>query len=178
MSFYTEANSALVSKLETSHAATDSWYSGNTHYDYANGKYKSGLTAAQTKLAQAFTRMMWRSTQTVAFGIKGKYVAAWYCNPDGKTNSNGAGVAGSTTEPMATYKANVMNSCLKLQSTASGALQMYNECFNKRETAAHNQKRAVHEAKNLTFKPEIAREIQQILNKLPRGEAVSMPAAS
>jgi hypothetical protein len=55
---------------------------------------------------------------------------------------------------------------------------MLNECFNKRETAAHNEKRAVHEAKDLTVKHEIAREIQEILNKLPRGEAVQMPAAS
>ena len=44
MSFYTESNSAAVAKLETSHAATDSWYSGNTYYDYTNGKYKASLT--------------------------------------------------------------------------------------------------------------------------------------
>jgi len=178
MSFYTENNSAAVANLDKSHAATDSWYGGNTYYDYANGKYTGNDTTAKTKLAQAFTRMLWKNTQTVAFGVKGKYVAAWYCNPSGSTNSNAAGVTASSTEPMATFKANVMRSCLTLHQPASGAVLMYNECFNKRETAAHNAKRAVHEAKDLTFKSEIAREIQQILNKLPRGEAVQMPAAS
>jgi hypothetical protein len=55
---------------------------------------------------------------------------------------------------------------------------MYNECVNERETAAHNAKRDVHEAKALTTKSEIAIAIQKILNNMPRGEAVQMPAAS
>jgi hypothetical protein len=130
---------------------------------YADGKYKTSLTAAQKKKAEAFTRMLWRETQTVAFAIKGKYVAAWYCNPSGTTNSNGAGVTASTTQPMATFKANVLTSCLTQSATASGAVEMYNHCYNKRETAAHNKKRAVHEAKKLTMKADIARAIQQIL---------------
>jgi hypothetical protein len=163
--------------LAKSHAATDAWYGGNSYYDYDTGKYKAGLTTEQTKLAKDFTRMLWRGTENVAFGIKGKYVAAWYCNPSGTTNSNGAGVTASASEPMDTYKANVMKSCLKLQSTVDG-LEMYNDCFNKRETKAHNAKRAVHEAKDLTFLPDIARAIQATLNSLPRGEAVTMPAAA
>lgn len=125
MSFYTETNSAAVPNLDKSHAATDSWYSGQTYYDYAKGKYTVGSSASQAsqrKLAEAFTRMLWRGTQTVAFGIKGKHVAAWYCNPSGTTNSNGAGVTGSATEPMATYKANIMLSCLQLHQPAAGAL--------------------------------------------------------
>ena len=178
MSFYTETNSGAVPNLEKSHAATDSWYGGNTHYDYANGKYKDSLTAAQKKLAQAFTRMIWKSTQTVAFGIKGQYVAAWYCNVSGTTNSNGQGVTASATEPMATFKANVLPSCLVLETTATTGLKMHNACFNKRETESHNKKRDIHEAKRLNYKFEIAKEIQHILNNLPRGEKVAMPAAA
>jgi hypothetical protein len=121
--------------------------------------------------------MLWRDTQTVAFGIKGKYVAAWYCSPTGKTNSNGAGV--DSAKLVETFKANVLKSCLDLYTPPTGgAPQMYNICFNQRETAAHNAKRALHEAKSLTVKAEMAREVQRQLNALPRGEAVSMPAAS
>jgi hypothetical protein len=120
LSFYTEADGGAVSDLDKSHAATDAWYGGNTYYDYTNGKYKDDATGSQLKLAKAFTRMLWRSTQTVAFGIKGKHVAAWYCNPSGRTNSNAAGVTGAA-ERAATFKANVMNSCLKLHQ-AAGAL--------------------------------------------------------
>jgi len=120
--------------------------------------------------------MLWRGTQTVAFGIKGKYVAAWYCNPSGASNANGVGEASATTKATL-YKANVMKSCLKLDST-SGKLLMYNDCYNKRETAAHNEKRAVHESQKLTFKFEIAREIQRLLNDMPRGQAAKMPPAT
>jgi len=64
--------------------------------------------------------MLWRDTQTVAFGIKGKYVAAWYCSPSGKTNSNGNGV--DSSKLVATFKANVLKSCLDLhQPVAAGS---------------------------------------------------------
>jgi hypothetical protein len=33
MSFYTEVKPAAVADLDKSHAATDTWYSGRTHYD-------------------------------------------------------------------------------------------------------------------------------------------------
>jgi len=42
---------------------------------------------------------------------------------------------------------------------------MYNKCFNEREKAAHNEKRAVHEASALKIDKDMAREIQSILNK-------------
>lgn len=121
--------------------------------------------------------MLWRSTRTVAFGIKGKYVAAWYCVPSGKTDSNADGV--DADKKVKTFKANVLKSCLDLYTPPTGgALQMYNVCFNERETTAHNAKRALHEARVLDAKAEIAREVQRQLNALPTGEAVSMPAAS
>jgi hypothetical protein len=58
---------------------------------------------------------------------------------------------------------------------------MYNHCYNKRALVAHNEKRLLHEARALTTDREngtMAKEIQRILNELPRGEAVEMPAAS
>jgi len=120
MSFYTETNTAAVPDLDKNHAVTDSWYSGYKHYDYTNGKWKDGLTAAEKTLAKAFTRMVWRGTKTVAFGVKGKYVAAWYCNPSGSTNSNGAGDTEGSAAYLAAFKANVMKSCLELTVPAAG----------------------------------------------------------
>jgi hypothetical protein len=55
---------------------------------------------------------------------------------------------------------------------------MANDCYNKRALAAHNEKRLLHEARALTHNTAMAREIQRILNEMPRGEAVEMPAAS
>jgi hypothetical protein len=113
MSVYEEkGGDAAVKNLDKSHAATDSWYGGFQHYDYATNGYKAGLTDTQKKKAEAFTRMLWRGTQTVAFGVKGRWVAAWYCNPSGSTNANKAGA----------FKDNVMRSCLKPQPpTAANA---------------------------------------------------------
>jgi len=54
---------------------------------------------------------------------------------------------------------------------------MYNHCFNARETASHNKKRDLHDSQALKDKPAIAIAIQDILNKLPRGEPVVMPSA-
>jgi hypothetical protein len=62
MSFYTEKYAAAVADLAKTHAATDSWYGGNTHYDYASGTYKASAGADAKKLADAFTRMVWKST--------------------------------------------------------------------------------------------------------------------
>jgi hypothetical protein len=84
-----------------------------------------------------------------------------------------------TAKKVDTFKANVLKSCLDVETPANGgAPQMYNTCFNEREKAAHNSKRALHEAKALAVKKDLAREVQRQLNALPRGEAVSMPAAS
>jgi hypothetical protein len=62
MSFYTEKNTGAVADLAKTHAATDSWYGGSTHYDYALGTYKASAVGDAKKLAEAFTRMVWAST--------------------------------------------------------------------------------------------------------------------
>ena len=67
---------------------------------------------------------------------------------------------------------------------------MYNRCYNQREMAAHNKKRAIHEAKALNnavsdfkassnaFAQGIAQAIQGILSAMPREDRVKMPEAS
>lgn len=58
----------------------------------------------------AFTRMMWREVSSVAFGIKDKYVFAWYCTPLNVVKANAVGVKDS--EQADEYKKNVYPSCL------------------------------------------------------------------
>jgi hypothetical protein len=55
----------------------------------------------QVKLVDSFTRMVWRDTTTVAFGIKDRWVVARYC----KVKGNVDGVTG--------YKANIKQDCIK-----------------------------------------------------------------
>jgi len=178
MNYYEEKDVALVSQLDKNHRATEYWYGGRGHYDYDNGKLKSGLTTAETKLGEQFTRMMWSSTMMVAFGIKKRHVAAWYCNPpQAPFNSNAYGVP--TDQKAPTFKQNVMKPCVVVSTDSKGQITyMYNKCFNDRETKAHNAKRAIHVVEKLTNNAGIAREIQKILNGMPRGEPVAMPTAS
>lgn len=88
--------------------------------------------------------MLWRKTKTVAFGIKGPYVAAWYCDPSGTTNSNGAGV--DSAKLADTFKANVYSSdCLEVtRPDLAKPYRIYYKCFNERELDAHNTKRSTH----------------------------------
>jgi len=81
MNMYEETGpSSAVADLNRNHAATDSWYlNGEQHYNYETGAPKDGASNAEKAQVDDFTRMVWRSTSTVSFGIKGKYVAAWYC---------------------------------------------------------------------------------------------------
>jgi len=168
---YTETGTLkAVTNLDKNHAATDAWYqTGSPYYDYAKSAPKSGITAAQKSAVYDFTRMVWSSTTKVSFGIKGKYVVAWYCD----TIGNAFGVKASTTEPAATYKKNVGASCLSF-STATPKT-WFNKCYNDRQRKAHNLKRAIHESPKLSFNDEASREIQTHLSKMKRGDKVVMP---
>jgi len=167
MSFYEETNSAKVAALPTSHAATDAWYhEGKPWYDAATGATKAGATAGQQELGYRYTRMLWKSTTKVAFGIKGKYVVAWYCST----------VADEAAPKPADFKKNVGTSCLVFD--AADQKKVYNECYNKRQRTLHNAKRILHEARDLDFNKEASIQIQILLNAMTRGDAVEMPASS
>lgn len=116
--------------------------------------------------------MVWSSTTKVAFGIKGKYVVAWYCEKKG----NAFGVVASTTEPAATYKLNIGASCLSFSTSTPKT--WFNKCYNDRQRAAHNVKRAIHESPKLLFNDVASREIQTHLSKMVRGEKVVMPQST
>lgn len=118
--------------------------------------------------------MMWRSTTKVAFGIEGRNVIAWYCDekgnsPSAPTNAN-------------VFKANVGEACLVFDSASSDPesqrTRVYNKCYNDRQRKQHNDKRALHEARDLEFNEEASIQIQMMLNAMTRGDRVEMPTSS
>lgn len=56
--------------------AVQEWYKGLSEYDFKTSDMKKGGDAA--KMAK-FTQLIWKATSTVGFGVKGKYVVAWFC---------------------------------------------------------------------------------------------------
>jgi hypothetical protein len=174
MNMYTASGTAKdIKELETNHVATDAWYqTGEANYDYTKNTEKAGLTAPQKSALADFTRMVWSSTTKVAFGIKGKYVVAWYCEVKG----NAFGIKASKTEPAATYEKNVGKSCLTFSPNSPKT--WFNKCYNARQIKAHNDKRSLHESPKLSANDEASHEIQSTLNEMTRGEKVVMPQSS
>lgn len=157
---FEEVDPAKLPTLPTKDYATEAWYLGKQYYDFKKGTYKkalvdlvtrsggtgTALTAAETKTmntqktaADAFTRMVWKGTGTVAFGIKGRWVYARYCGVAGNTG----GTAG--------YLTNVAEDCLK---------DDIDVCFQRAALRAHNEKRARHRGgRPLAAHPAASRHI-------------------
>lgn len=148
-STFEQVDPTKVATLSTSDDATAGWYAGKKHYDYAKGANKPlfnkvALTAAMTENAAQFTRMVWGSTTTVAFGIKGRWVTAWYCAVKGNTG----GAAG--------YKTNVKKDCVK---------DGVDLCYVELALQAHNEKRARHRGgRPLVADLAASKHIQAVLN--------------
>jgi hypothetical protein len=88
--------------------------------------------------------MVWRSTTKVGFGVKGKWVIAWYCEVAGNTN-------GKTG-----YEANVGKDCV-----ADG----YNKCYADKALAAHNLRRGYHESSPLELDVENSKALQTLMDE-------------
>jgi len=135
---YTETNPSKVNALAISDAATKAWYAGKSSYDFKlnapkkstippkplDPKVTSSIAAENKKFKEAadkFSLIVWKATTKVGFGIKGKYVIAWYCETMGN-------VAGK-------YKENVVQDCVK---------DGVDTCYALRALNAHNVKRSRH----------------------------------
>lgn len=101
---------AKVKDLLFKNDASEAWYKGESEYDYTKGEPKKKEDAEKKLFSENFTRMVWKKTTKVGFGIKGKYVIAWYCEAKGN--------AGSTTE----FKKNVGEKCINADKI--------NTCYN------------------------------------------------
>ena len=88
--------------------------------------------------------MVWKATTKVAFGVKDKWVIAWYC----ETKGNNGGPAD--------YKANVGDKCINDDGV--------NTCFNDLALKAHNAKRTDHKAKPLRWHAEAAKALQGLMD--------------
>jgi hypothetical protein len=91
---------AKLPNFATDDTAVQHWYQGKAYYDFAKPIYKkklkeiidkntadpTTLTTTEKKLldtqkplVDAFTRIVWKNTLNVAFGIRDKWIVARYC---------------------------------------------------------------------------------------------------
>lgn len=75
-------------QLEGDHA-TNEWYANSKHYSYETGKAKTGVKDQKDEVTKqysdTYTQLVWKTSKKVGFGIKGKFVVAWYCDKKGNT---------------------------------------------------------------------------------------------
>jgi len=146
---FDQEDDAKVLELVTSDAATDSWYAGMKHFNFETGESRAPNDTDMNNQFLAFSRMMWRKSTKVGFGIRGSYVMAWYCNEPMKTQTQ-------TAADYKLYKANVGKLCL---------VDGYNQCYNDKAIEAHNAAREKHEGYSpLVFDKDIATAIQAQLD--------------
>lgn len=149
-SVFTQDAPAKVATLATSDDATIGWYEGKKFWNFKEGTVKDKfedkvLTADQKADAADFTRMVWAETTTVAFGIRGRWVVAWYCSPQGNKGDVEA------------YKKNVQKDCVK---------DGVDTCYLELALQAHNEKRARHRGgRPLAQDTAASKYIQSVLDK-------------
>jgi len=137
--------------------ATETWYEGQTYWDFANGAPKATSDDNQLQ-ARQFARMIWKglnfapgTTFKVGFGIQCGYALAWYCPTVAKPDANAAkGTLVAFPKPHTkdqtkTYQDNVCKSdgsCVdpSYLCTKDG----YDACYNEMAAKAHNEKRKLH----------------------------------
>jgi len=138
---YTQPDTEKQLDLLVGTAAVDAWYAGNADYDYEAGKASGAGDEAKAKL---FTQVVWKNTDTVAFGIKDRKVYAWYCDK---------GNEGSEDD----YKKNVGEPCVATGKKA-------NSCMNEAYLEKVNAKRALHGSPDLLEDSVAAEKIQTAMN--------------
>jgi hypothetical protein len=132
------------SSVYLENVATKAWYAGSKQYDVATGQPKAGSDSAAVRNSDQFVNILWKGTTKVAFGVKGQYVAAWYCE-----------VAATPRDGAATLL-NVGKTC---------NTEGYDSCYNDLQTKFVNVKRKHHETAGLKHDPNAARAIQAAMNR-------------
>jgi hypothetical protein len=93
--------------------------------------------------------MVWKSAETVAFGVKSPWVVAWYCSNTFPTTLKARNASDR--------KANVLKTQI---------VNGYNSAYNKLALKTHNIKRSAHQnTPPMSLYPEAAREIQKIMDE-------------
>jgi hypothetical protein len=120
-----------TSKIVKENIATDDWYKNEDQYDYEKGTFKKDMDKEKSN---KFTTMMWKATEKVGFGIKGKFVVAWYCPK------------GNNPDTPKDYKKNVCkkDQCKLCLEDKAGTKYGYNKCYNDMALKKSNILRANH----------------------------------
>lgn len=155
---FEQVDPTKVAVLATSDDATEGWYSSKKNYAFDLGTYKVTdpvLTDAQKLDVDEFTRMVWKETTKVSFGIKGRFVAAWYCSVEGNNGD------------AENYKKNVAKDCVK---------DGVDTCYVEMALRAHNEKRAKHRGGRPLERDDAASVVIQAI--LDKGDFTGKTSAS
>lgn len=109
---------------------------------------------------------MWKSTKKVGFGIKGKYVVAWYC-PKGNDPATSKD-----------FKKNVCkkDGCKLCLEDKKGVKYGYNKCYNDDAVKSTNLVRGKHNGKKVEFGEDVAKGAQAHADKLKTDDKLSESA--
>lgn len=137
--------------------ATLEWYKGESTYDYVNGEPKDAKDKAKSMKA---TNLLWKSSTLVGFGIKGKFVLAYYCAP------------AAYKDTKKDYKMNVCkkDECKLCTESKDGKTKFgYNKCYNKLSLEKHNLYRIDHTSpKFAAYDEETAKMAQKQADKVDK----------
>jgi hypothetical protein len=92
--------------------------------------------------------MVYKSAETVAFGVKSPWVVAWYCSNSWPANQRDRSKSDRKTNALPTQ-----------------SMDGYNRAYNTFALKAHNNKRQLHQGTvPMTIYGEAAKEIQKIMD--------------
>jgi len=141
-----------LSDVYLTNLATDTWFEGRRQYNFEQG-VANGDDPATVKASNQFVQVVWAASTKVGFGVKDKYVVAWYCK---------AAEPGSASKSFE----NVGEVC---------NTQGFNKCYNDRALGDINRKRKYHSTGPLTLDDRAARALQLEMNR-GRFDGVMPPA--
>jgi hypothetical protein len=136
-SIFEQKVSEKVKDLEFGNDASYDWYLGKKYYETEKGKVKDDATKDYKELALKFTQMVWKGTKRVGFGVKDRWVIAWYCEDKGAVGDAEA------------FKKNVGKMCVEKD-------KKMNSCYNDKALKKHNEYRKAHSAKDLELDKDMA----------------------
>jgi hypothetical protein len=78
--------------------ATEYWYSqGDKNIDYRTGR---AIVGGNARAVDALLHIIWKTTKKVGFGIKDRWVVAWYCDVRPLSTLGAVAVASVESSPL------------------------------------------------------------------------------
>jgi len=96
----TSSDEAMIEEVATTNVATDTWYNqGNVAMDYSTGRPRVPNETNQQRVDKLLY-IIWKLTRKVAFGVRDRYVVAWYCDVRPLTALEKVGVEEIKSSPL------------------------------------------------------------------------------